>query len=263
MDLIFEPQRGTQFTIEIGYFDTVQEIKEKVQKYQGIPAATQTLIFNGNVLQDDLNVHSSEILDRSHVQLVVAASDSDTDKQQVAAAAAANKPGVSLEVEVTDTIRKMKERIEEADGIPVSRITVYANGTELLDDRTVHDYELSDHSEVDVSFKPLPPATAAATTTTSSGSSGNTNSSKKLRIMVVSQYGTKKFPVEVNPSENVRELRKELERLKDQWQLELPEDGYFFIYKQNVMDDDRSFRWHNVGQGDTIDIFNGSVTGGG
>nr|GMD63716.1 ubiquitin-like protein-NEDD8-like protein RUB3 [Ipomoea batatas]GMD63717.1 ubiquitin-like protein-NEDD8-like protein RUB3 [Ipomoea batatas] len=28
------------------------------------------------------NVHSSEILDRSHVQLVVAAFDSDTDKQQ-------------------------------------------------------------------------------------------------------------------------------------------------------------------------------------
>nr|GMC91408.1 Ubiquitin-like superfamily protein [Ipomoea batatas] len=175
MDLIFEPQRGTQFTIEIGYFDTVQEIKEKVQKYQGIPASTQTLVFNGNVLQDDLNVHSSEILDRSHV-----------------------------------------------------------------------------------SFKPLP-----ATTTTSSGSSGNTNSSKKLRITVLSQCETKKIPVEMNPSENVGELRKELERLKEQWQLELPDDGYFFIYKQNVMDDDRSFRWHNVGQGDTIEIFNGSVTGGG
>nr|GMC98948.1 ubiquitin-like protein-NEDD8-like protein RUB3 [Ipomoea batatas] len=215
MDLIFEPQRGTQFTIEIGYFDTVQEIKEKVQKYQGIPASTQTLVFNGNVLQDDLNVHSSEILDRSH-------------------------------------------KIEEADGIPVSRITVYANGSELLDDRTLHDYELSDHSEVEVSFKPLP-----ATTTTSSGSSGNTNSSKRLRITVLSQCETKKIPMEMNPSENVGELRKELERLKEQWQLELPDDGYFFIYKQNVMDDDRSFRWHNVGQGDTIEIFNGSVTGGG
>nr|GMC94766.1 ubiquitin-like protein-NEDD8-like protein RUB3 [Ipomoea batatas] len=164
MDLIFELQRGTQFTIEIGYFDTVQEIKEKVQKYQGIPASTQTLVFNGNVLQDDLNV----------------------------------------------------------------------------------------------SFKPLP-----ATTTTSSGSSGNTNSSKKLRITVLSQCETKKIPMEMNPSENVGELRKELERLKEQWQLELQDDGYFFIYKQNVMDDDRSFRWHNVGQGDTIEIFNGSVTGGG
>ncbi|XP_031094304.1 polyubiquitin-like [Ipomoea triloba] len=287
MDLIFEPQRGTQFTIEIGYFDTVQEIKEKVQKYQGIPASTQTLVFNGNILQDDLNVHSSEILDRSHVQLLVAASDSDSDKHTAAAATGnaeeppplppssppppdrksiliflkilgANKQGVSLEVEVTDTIRKLKEKIEEADGIPVSRITVYANGSELLDDRTLHDYELSDHSEVEVSFKPLP-----ATTTTSSASSGNTNSSKKLRITVLSQCETKKIPVEMNPSENVGELRKELERLKEQWQLELPDDGYFFIYKQNVMDDDRSFRWHNVGQGETIEIFNGSVTGGG
>ena len=32
--------------------------------------------------------------------------------------------------------------------------------------------------------------------------------------------------------------------------------------KQNVMDDDRAFRWHCVDHGDTIDIFNGSVSGG-
>ncbi|XP_019151065.1 PREDICTED: uncharacterized protein LOC109147862 [Ipomoea nil] len=135
----------------------------------------------------------------SHVQLVVAASDLDTDKQQQLHVAAA----------VTNTIRKLKERIEEMDGIPVSRITVYANGVELLDYWTLHDYELSDHSKVDFKLK-------------------------KLRILVSSQCETKKFPVEA--SENVGELRKELERLKEQWQLELLDDDYFFIYKQNVMD---------------------------
>lgn len=81
--------------------------------------------------------------------------------------------------------------------------------------------------------------------------------------MVLPKSGTKKIPVEVNAGENVGELRKELQRLHQRLQsFHLPQDGYFFIYKQNVMDDDKSFRWHHVAHGDTIEIFNGSVTGG-
>lgn len=52
------------------------------------------------------------------------------------------------------------------------------------------------------------------------------------------------------------------ERMQSQHQFNLPQDGYFFIYKQNVIEDDRSFRWHHVAQSDTIEIFNGSITGG-
>jgi ubiquitin C len=89
---------------------------------------------------------------------------------------------------------------------------------------------------------------------------GGGGASKKLKLMVKS--GTKKIPVEMNASDNVGELRKELQKLNQMLQFHLPQDGYFFIYKQNVMDDDKSFRWHHVSQGDTIEIFNGSVTGG-
>ncbi|KAL0423313.1 UNVERIFIED_CONTAM: hypothetical protein Sradi_0866100 [Sesamum radiatum] len=37
MDVIFQPSRGSPFYIEVGYFDTVLEIKEKIQKDQSIP----------------------------------------------------------------------------------------------------------------------------------------------------------------------------------------------------------------------------------
>ena len=90
----------------------------------------------------------------------------------------------------------------------------------------------------------------------------NNNPLKKLRVMVLPKCGTRKIPVEVNAGDNVGELRKELAKIQQRFQLNLPQDGYFFIYKQNVMDDDRSFRWHRVDYGDTIEIFNGSVSGG-
>lgn len=49
MDVIFETSKGRQFTIEVGFFDTVLEMKEKIQKYKGFPIAQQTLVLNDQV----------------------------------------------------------------------------------------------------------------------------------------------------------------------------------------------------------------------
>ncbi|KAM1347797.1 hypothetical protein ACFX2H_036684 [Malus domestica] len=72
MDVNFELRRGKYFTIEVGYFDTVLEIKEKVQKYQGIPISHQTLVFNGQVLNDKRDVAYCEIYNNSSIQLLIA-----------------------------------------------------------------------------------------------------------------------------------------------------------------------------------------------
>ncbi|XP_017641366.1 ubiquitin domain-containing protein 7SL RNA1-like isoform X2 [Gossypium arboreum] len=210
MDVIFETQKGKPFSIEVGFFDTVLEIKEKIHKYHGIPIPHQTLIFNGNVLQDDRDVEYCEILQNSRIQLLVS-SDSDTSNstkqpQPNAAAADHQLPSPAKNAQLNSNT-------------PSSNTVV--------------------PSETDVNDNP-----------------------KKLKLLVLPKCGTKKIPVEVNATDNVSELRKELQKLHQRLQFHLPQEGYFFIYKQNVMDDDRSFRWHQVGQGDTIEIFNGSVTGG-
>jgi len=127
----------------------------------------------------------------------------------------------------------------------------------LHDNQLIRDCDVSDKSEIEVSFKP--PAGSAASPTVIGGGGGG---SKKLKFMVLPKSGTKKIPVEMNATDNIGELRKELQKINQRLQFHLPQEGYFFIYKQNVMDDEKSFRWHHVCQGDTIEIFNGSVTGG-
>ncbi|XP_022720586.1 probable ubiquitin receptor RAD23 isoform X2 [Durio zibethinus] len=209
MDVIFETQRGRPFSIEVGFFDTVLEIKEKVQKYQGIPIPSQTLVFNGKVLQDEKDVEFCEILQNSRIQLLLAP---EPDKAQV--------------------------NIEQSS--PSKKIQL----------------NLTDNTEIDVNIRSSP--TGSGTGSAGAASTG----SKRLKLMVLPKCETKKIPVEVNASDNVRELRKELQKLHQRLHFHLPQEGYFFIYKQNVMDEDRSFRWHQVAQGDTIEIFNGSVTGG-
>ncbi|BAF29583.1 Os12g0276300, partial [Oryza sativa Japonica Group] len=81
------------------------------------------------------------------------------------------------------------------------------------------------------------------------------------RVTVNVKWGAKAAAVEVSDMLAVKDLRAELGGAAAH--LPLPKDGgYFFIYKQNVMEEDRTLRWHDVKNGDTIEIFNGRVTGG-
>ncbi|KAL8172490.1 hypothetical protein V2J09_024294 [Rumex salicifolius] len=295
MDVTFETQRGIVFTIEVGYFDTIAEIKEKIQKYREIPVSQQTLVFHGNVLNDDLDVEKSEILHKSYVRLIIAATPTATataalpsperpkiivKSEQLSPTAAPAMPPPqftsppiarriqivlrlsttqqpSVEVDLNDTVEKLKDKISEIEGIsiPSNRIVLHALGNiEMQDRKQIRDYNLIDGSEVDVSVKPA---------------SGNSTSpalmappSRKLRVFVLPKCGTNKIMMDVNFTDKIQVLRTELEKLKQRTGFELPTEGYFFIYKQSVMEEKESFLWHRVRHGDTIEIFNGSVSGG-
>ena len=189
----------------MGYWDTVLEIKQKIEKYQRILVYRQTLFFQGNVLQDHLDIEQCVILNHSRIQLSISSPDQSRNNIQVF----------------------------KTEQFPQS------NSTEQTS---------NGHHESTVMI-PM-------------SNNNNNNNPKKLRVMVLPKSGTRKIPVDVNAGDNVGELRKELAKIQQRFQLSLPQEGYFFIYKQNVMDENRSFRWHRVDQGDTIEIFNGSVSGG-
>ncbi|KAK6127439.1 hypothetical protein DH2020_038828 [Rehmannia glutinosa] len=257
MDVIFKPSRGSPFYIEVGYFDTVLEIKEKIQKATGIPVSEQTLVFKGNTLHDDLNVHHSDILDRSCILLEVPPdTDYQTDecspppKIELLLKMPSPKPDIAVEMDANETIQKLKEKIHETEGMPVNQLVIDVNGIELHDHKSMQECELSDNSEVNVSVR--------SSSATSWPSSRNNGGRPKMRIFVVTKCGTETVPMEVDLLDRIGELRNKLEEMK----LDLPQEGYFFVYKQNVMDDERSFRWHHVCQGDIIEVFGGSVSGG-
>ncbi|WCJ25855.1 Ubiquitin-like superfamily protein [Euphorbia peplus] len=278
MDVFFEPQRGGKtFCIELGYFDTVLEIKEKIQKYHGIAVNSQTLIFNGKVLEDERDIEYCEILHNSRIQLIVASSENNETKPQIktedndtitppkkiklSVKIPSLKTNIPMEMDADDTVLRLKEKIREIEPVSINRIILHSAGhgdMPLSDGRSLRECELVDNSEINVNIKPSPSPSPTGLT----GQGGAVGGVKKLKLMVQTKCGTKKIPVEVNASENVGELRKELQKMQQRMQIELPQEGYFFICKQAVMDDERSFRWHKVCQGDTIEIFNGSVTGG-
>ncbi|KAK4758877.1 hypothetical protein SAY87_020178 [Trapa incisa] len=264
MDVVFEHPTGRPFSIEIGFFDTVKEIKEKIQKYRGIPISRQTLVFKSQVLQDEHDVEYCEILQNSHIQLFIKPETNGKEsppslpkrKIQLKVKLPTSKSNITFEVNEDDAISNVKEKITEMDqSVSINNVVIRCDGNDLTDHLSVRDSQLHDNSEIEVVVR-------NASQTASIGPATTTNN-KKLQIMVLTKCGTRKIPVELNAGDSVGELRRELHRLQQVMNnFTLPPEGYFFIYRQNVMDEDRSFRWHHVGQGDTIEIFNGSVTGG-
>ncbi|KAJ4982050.1 hypothetical protein NE237_032887 [Protea cynaroides] len=279
MDIIFEIPKGKRFTIEVGYFDTVLEIKEKIQKYEGFPISRQILMFNGQVMADERDTEYYEVLHLSRIQLILEPEPPAANKPSASSmvkldesSSTSSSPSRKLQILITmskkqfsifldpiDSVARLKEKVHEVEGLPLNRFNLSFMGVDLLEDRSLRDYALPDLAEVNVVIKPFSSVASAPSPTTTTGATG---SSKKLKLMVLPKGGTKKIPVEVNPNDNVAELKKELQKLQQQHRhFNLPAD-YFFIFNQNVMEDDCSFRWHDVRQGDTIEIFNGSVTGG-
>ncbi|OAY75021.1 Polyubiquitin 9 [Ananas comosus] len=254
MDVIFET-KSRRFSIEIGFFDTVHEIKEKIHRYEGYPVASQKLFLDGRELSDDDgDTERYAILQGSLLRLSLSSDpDPDPAPARITVTISVSKRQFTVDADAADTVARLKERIYESEGIPPSRFALYHGNAELQDDTKLAEYVVGDRAELHAVIVGPPQQQAA---------SGATVGGKKMRVMVVTKCGTKKVAVEVNAGDNVGELRKELQRVRGSLHFHLPAEGYFFIYKQNVMDDDRSFRWHDVRHGDTIEIFNGSITGG-
>ncbi|KAH7653018.1 ubiquitin C protein [Dioscorea alata] len=283
MDVVIERRKdGNRFKMEIGFFDTVLEIKEKIQKYHGIPVPKQSLFIRGAAMADDRDTEHYELVEGSKIDLVVidqdeeekqeivmvgGGTDDDDDHDEddegenkkkkqkgirfkIKVSVPAMRRWITMDVEGGETVAQLKEMIG-IEGLAVGRMALMVGGVEMQDpQRALREYGVVEGTEVSVVVRSAAGVTAAAVV------------GKRITVMVLVKGVTKKVGVEVNVMESVRELRKELERLERLQRLMLPTEGYFFIYKQEVMEEERSFRWHGVKNNDIIEVFNGSVTGG-
>ncbi|KAK3131099.1 hypothetical protein QOZ80_6BG0502040 [Eleusine coracana subsp. coracana] len=257
MDVTFETVRGQRFTVEVWYFATVREMKEAVHRREGIPAASQRLFLDdGRELDDARDAEHYSILHGTRLLPLLPddaapSSSSSSSAVRVAVSAPAIGRSVALELRASDTVARLKELLQDrTDGaLPAARTAVFFDKAEMEDSKTLADYDPPlDGMDVCVVVRQV-----------ASNGGGNGGKSQQQKMVVKVKLGTKAVALEVGAMDAVRDLRREVERaaphLRDG-------GGYFFVYKQNVMEEERTLRWHEVKNGDTIEIFNGSVTGG-
>lgn len=237
--------RTNQFFIEVGTQETVAAIKRKIEQILGIPVPSQILTVSGWELLDGLDMEDYPIVtEGTKVDLTIKPVEPHPNKMQITEKFSARK--FDIEVDRTDTVRSLKEKIHIIDSTLIKRMTLYFSGRELDEDfRILSEYGIREFSEIVVFLKPL-------------NRSREEPPTRKLSLVVQtssSLLNAATIPLEMRDASTVGDLKQLLISRKI-----LPVDDYLFIHKQRIMRDSCSLRWHGIENGDCLYVFKGTVS---
>ncbi|OAY33143.1 polyubiquitin [Manihot esculenta] len=247
--------RARQFRMEVGPQEPVLEIKAKIEDLLGVPVSEQILSVLGWELVDGLDMEDYPIVtEGTKIDLTIKpvtppSFNNLSGKLQITVKFLAKQ--INIEVDTTDTVSSLKEKIHAVESTPIETMSLSFSGVELDEDsRNLSEYGISEFSEIVMFLKTVNPVMR--------DNLPMNPPTGKLNIVVktCSAFLTEaSIPLEMKDSNTVNDLRSLLLSRKI-----LPEDDYFFIYKQQVMEDNRSLRWHGVENGHSLYVFKGTVT---
>ena len=221
MQIFVKTLTGRTMTVNIEGANTVAELKEKITEKEGIPATQQRLVFAGKCLEDDRVLNDYNIQKESTVHLLLRLRGG----MQLFVKTLTGRT-MTVNVEGTNTVAELKEKITEREGIPAEQQRLVFAGKCLEDDRVLSDYNIQKESTINLLLRLR----------------------GGMQIFVRTLTG-KTATIEVDGTETIADLKEKLREREG-----IPADQQRLVFAGKLLEDDRTISDYNIRKESTVHL---------
>ena len=149
-DISVKTLTGKSITLAVKPTDSILDVKTKIYNKEGIPPDRQRFVFAGRLLDDSHTVSDYNLRKESTLQLVLKRRDTICIKINFE-----NPITFSVEFYPNDTVKNLKAKIQDKEGIPPGKQHLTFVGRELEEGQTLSYYNIQKESTInlDVSLR--------------------------------------------------------------------------------------------------------------